>query len=295
MNNEQPAWVLSRKSYGDNGLLVEFFGAVSGRCSGVVRGAHRKKRGGSMASLLQPFQPLLISLVGRSELKSVRQVEAASVGYQLRGEALMSGLYLNELLTRVVPRFDVMPELFAEYGRAIDSLSEATPEQTLRRFELSLLTSLGYQINWLTDDCGEPIQLASRYCYESERGFCAVPAGSDRANEALLYTGEQIAAFARWSEADGPLSREAQQRLKSITRIALSQLMAGRALHTRSLFRGLKQHQRVPERVPERVLERVPELDATTAEREQPVDSNELLGSSESEAVSEKAMKEDLR
>lgn len=283
MNNEQPAWVLSRKSYGDNGLLVEIFGAVSGRCSGVVRGAHRKRRGGSMASLLQPFQPLLISLAGRSELKAVRQVESASVGYRLRGDALMSGLYLNELLTRVLPRFDVMPELFAAYGRAIDSLNETAPDQTLRRFELSLLTSLGYQINWVTDDCGEPIQLASRYRYESERGFCGVPVGSDRPDEVLLYTGEQIASFARWSEADAPLSREALQRLKGITRIALSQLMAGRALHTRSLFRGLKQRQGVPE------------LDATAEERKQVADSNELLGSSEAEGVSESATKEDLR
>jgi len=283
VNNEQPAWVLSRKSYGDNGLLVEIFGAVSGRCSGVVRGAHRKRRGGSMASLLQPFQPLLISLVGRSELKAVRQVESASVGYRLRGDALMSGLYLNELLTRVLPRFDVMPELFAAYGRAIDSLNETAPDQTLRRFELSLLTSLGYQINWVTDDCGEPIQLASRYRYESERGFCGVPVGSDRPDEVLLYTGEQIASFARWSEADEPLSREALQRLKGITRIALSQLMAGRALHTRSLFRGLKQRQGVPE------------LDATAEERKQVADSNELLGSSEAEGVSESATKEDLR
>ena len=283
MNSEQPAWVLSRKSYGDNGLLVEIFGAVSGRCSGVVRGAHRKRRGGSMASLLQPFQPLLISLVGRSELKAVRQVESASVGYRLRGDALMSGLYLNELLTRVLPRFDVMPELFAAYGRAIDSLNETAPDQTLRRFELSLLTSLGYQINWVTDDCGEPIQLASRYRYESERGFCGVPVGSDRPDEVLLYTGEQIASFARWSEADAPLSREALQRLKGITRIALSQLMAGRALHTRSLFRGLKQRQGVPE------------LDATAEERKQVADSNELLGSSEAEGVSESATKEDLR
>jgi DNA repair protein RecO (recombination protein O) len=236
-----------------------------------------------MASLLQPFQPLLISLVGRSELKAVRQVESASVGYRLRGDALMSGLYLNELLTRVLPRFDVMPELFAAYGRAIDSLNETAPDQTLRRFELSLLTSLGYQINWVTDDCGEPIQLASRYRYESERGFCGVPVGSDRPGEVLLYTGEQIASFARWSEADAPLSREALQRLKGITRIALSQLMAGRALHTRSLFRGLKQRQGVPE------------LDATAEERKQVADSNELLGSSEAEGVSESATKEDLR
>ena len=28
MTTQQPAWVLSRKAYGDNGLLVEFFTAT---------------------------------------------------------------------------------------------------------------------------------------------------------------------------------------------------------------------------------------------------------------------------
>ena len=48
-----PRGCLRRKNYGDNGLLVEFFTAEWGRCGAVVRGAHRKKRGGSLASLLQ--------------------------------------------------------------------------------------------------------------------------------------------------------------------------------------------------------------------------------------------------
>ena len=283
MNSEQPAWVLSRKSYGDNGLLVDFFGAVSGRCSGVVRGAHRKKRGGSMASLLQPFQPLLITLVGRSDLRTVRQVEAASVGYRLRGEALMSGLYLNELLTRVMPRFDALPELFVEYGRAIDSLSETASEQTLRRFELSLLTSLGYQINWLTDESGEPIQELARYRYESERGFCAVRSDSDLSGEESLYSGEQIGGFAQWSSVGAPLSREALQRLKTITRIALSQLMAGRALHTRSLFRDLKNRQSASL------------SDNTSTNKASAVDRDAILRGSESERSAENSIEGDLR
>ena len=283
MNSEQPAWVLSRKSYGDNGLLVEFFGAVSGRCSGVVRGAHRKKRGGSMASLLQPFQPLLITLVGRSELRTVRQVEAASVGYRLRGEALMSGLYINELLTRVMPRFDALPELFVEYGRAIDSLSETASEQTLRRFELSLLTALGYQINWLADESGEPIQELTRYRYESERGFCAVRSASDLSGEELLYSGEQIGCFAQWYRVGAPLSREALQRLKTITRIALSQLMAGRALHTRSLFRDLKNRQSASV------------SDSTSINKAPSVDRDAILRGSESEQSAENSIEGDLR
>ena len=126
MSTQQPAWVLSRKHYGDNGLLVEFFTAECGRCGAVVRGANRKKRGGSFAMLLQPFQPLLVSLVGKSELKYLRQA-GAPPRMLLRGESLMSGLYLNELLSRVLPRFDAMPSVFVEYSRAIERLHTTQP------------------------------------------------------------------------------------------------------------------------------------------------------------------------
>ncbi len=60
MTTQQPAWVLSRKAYGDNGLLVEFFTADWGRCGAVVKGAHRKSEVAA-SHALQPFQPLLVS------------------------------------------------------------------------------------------------------------------------------------------------------------------------------------------------------------------------------------------
>ena len=125
MSEAQPAWVLSRKNYGDNGLLVEFFSADLGRCGAIVRGAHRRKQGGSLASLLQPFHPLLITLAGRGELKSLRMAEAPAPGYLLRGDAMMSGLYLNELLARILPRFGPRPTRFVAYGRQVKSLLAA--------------------------------------------------------------------------------------------------------------------------------------------------------------------------
>ena len=45
----QPAWVLGRRNYGDNGLLVELFMADGGRSSAVAKGVFRRKAGGSLA------------------------------------------------------------------------------------------------------------------------------------------------------------------------------------------------------------------------------------------------------
>jgi DNA repair protein RecO (recombination protein O) len=245
MTAPQPAWVLSRKAHGDNGLVVEFFTAEWGRCGAVVRGAHRKKRGGSFAALLQPFQPLLISLVGKGELKNLRQAEAPSARVLLKGESLISGLYLNELLSRVVPRFDVMPSVFVEYSRTVENLYGAPIEGTLRRFELLLLAEMGYRINLLTDEHGESIRPLVHYRFEVERGFCAA---KDRllAPRPDVMTGEQIHRTMRWLEDGAELPEADAAALKQITRVALSRLTAGRRIHTRELVRDLRSHQRRP-------------------------------------------------
>jgi len=65
----QPAWVLGRQSYRDSSYLVHFLTASDGRLSAVVKGAHRKQRGGMMAALMQPFQPLLVKFGGQQRVK----------------------------------------------------------------------------------------------------------------------------------------------------------------------------------------------------------------------------------
>tara|TARA_B100001093_G_scaffold489410_1_gene527548 strand:+ start:140 stop:880 length:741 start_codon:yes stop_codon:yes gene_type:complete len=240
MSTAQPAWVLFRQSYGDSGMLVEFFSVELGRCGAVVRGVHRRKRGGSLASLLQPFHPLLIIFAGRSELKTLRSAEAPRPGYLLRGDALMSGLYLNELLVRSLPRMDVSRSLFLAYGQAIESLYEGAGERSLRRFELVLLSELGYSVAWDSDEQREPIRAEAHYRFEVDRGFCvaeraAAPSRGDR-----LLSGEHIIRLGQWWEGADALGIDELSLLKGITRAAVSQLTGGRVIRTREVLKDLK-------------------------------------------------------
>ncbi|MEP5568378.1 MAG: DNA repair protein RecO, partial [Halioglobus sp.] len=148
----QPTYILHSRPYRDTSLILEVLCAEHGRISLVSKGARRRTKGGSNAALLQPFVPLLLSFSGRSEMKTLTHVEAAGVAPQLRGERLFSGMYMNELLMRLLHRHDPHPQLFAAYGAALGELADAAPvEATLRRFELGLLEELGYGFSLLED------------------------------------------------------------------------------------------------------------------------------------------------
>ena len=67
----QPAYVIHRRPYRDTSALLDVFTAEHGRVGVVARGVRRQSRGSSKAALLQPFKPLLVSLSGRSELKTL--------------------------------------------------------------------------------------------------------------------------------------------------------------------------------------------------------------------------------
>ena len=226
----QPAWVLGRQSYRDSSYLVDFLTASDGRLSAVVKGAHRKQRGGMMAALMQPFQPLLVKFGGNSELKYVAAAESAGISLTLIGETLFSGLYLNELLTRLLPKFDAAPALFAAYGDSIEIISTSDdPELTLRRFELLLLEELGYQVQWQRDSQERPIQQTALYCYQPERGF--VP--SREADTSLVISGVQLSTLADWQRSGCAIDETCQAKLKGIMRLAIDQRLGGRPLKVR--------------------------------------------------------------
>src|SRR5690606_28170120 len=96
----QPAYVLHAQPFQNTSLLVDFLCLDYGRLRAVVKGARRPKS--RLRALLQPFQPLLISLVGRGELKSLSAAESSVPALQLQGVRLFSAMYLNELLTRLL-------------------------------------------------------------------------------------------------------------------------------------------------------------------------------------------------
>jgi len=143
---------------------------------------------------------------------------------------LFSGLYLNELLTRLLPKFDAAPTLFAAYGDAIEVIStSADPELTLRRFELLLLEELGYQIQWQRDFEERPIQQTAHYCYQPDRGF--VP--SRGADTPLVMSGVQLLTLADWQRSGCAIDEICQAKLKGIMRLAIDQRLGGRPLKVR--------------------------------------------------------------
>ena len=237
----QPAWVLGRRAYRDSSLLVELLTAENGRVSAVVKGAHRKQRGGSFSSLMQPFCPILVGLGGKAELKYLSSAENAGVAIPLPGEHLFSGLYMNELLVRLLPKFDAAPQLFATYGSSLVALNEKRdPELTLRRFELALFEELGYEIQWDKDDRGQKVSDDRHYLFAHDRGFVEAVEGK----AVGVLSGADLNALNAWYRRSTSLTNHARQSLKRVMRQAVDYQLDGRPLKVRealSQWRNLGQ------------------------------------------------------
>ena len=154
---------------------------------------------------------------------------------RLTGPRLFSGLYVNELLVRLVMFQESIPALYRSYQEAIVALSgERDLHSILRKFELSLLDALGYGIN-LQCDCysGEPITEHGHYLFHPDVGFeklLAFAPGS-RSNSAVFSGGELVAL--REEEVESMVHSQAARRL---TRIALQVHLGDKPLASRALF-----------------------------------------------------------
>jgi len=166
----QEAFVLHTYPYRETSLLVEVLTRAAGRLSLVARAARRPRS--PTRGVLMAFQPLSLSWFGKGELKTLAQVEWVGGQALLRGEALLCGFYLNELLVRLLAREDPHEELFDRYRDALKRLSQADASAPiLRAFEKALLKELGYAM--LLDReaaSGRTIDPGALYTYDPERG-----------------------------------------------------------------------------------------------------------------------------
>jgi DNA repair protein RecO (recombination protein O) len=229
----QPAFVLHSRQYRDSSLLLEVFTTQFGRITLVAKGARRAVRGRSRGAILQPFIPLLLSYSGRSELKTLIGSEVAGVAPALKGERLFSGIYLNELMVRLLHQHDAHPGLFVAYGDAVASLSSEEPlDDVLRRFEFNLLEQLGYGFDLLTEgNSGDPIDGRLWYCYHQDIGLVEQRKGESPSPGQPVFAGSDLLDIAR-----GELSENARRAAKRLFRQALAGHLGGKPLKSRELF-----------------------------------------------------------
>lgn len=227
----QPAYVLHSRHYRDSSLLLEVFTAEHGRVSLVAKGARRAAKRGSAATRLQPFNPLLLSFSGRTDLKTVTASETAGPAWQLAGERMFSGMYLNELLVRLLHRDDPYPQLFAVYSDVLSELASVSqPDGPLRRFELSLLRELGYAPDLTRDwSSGDRVEADKWYRYSTGHGLEAL-AASHTATEGA-YRGADLLAI-----AVGDFDGQRRSLAKKLMREVLAEHLGGQPLRSRELF-----------------------------------------------------------
>lgn len=164
------AFVLHSRKYRNTSLIVEAFTREHGRIGLVAKGARQGKS--PLYSVLQPFSLLFLSWGGHGELTTLYTAELAGNAIQLKNDTVYSGLYLNELLMRLLHKHDAHPELFHAYERCVtDISSHPNTDLYLRYFEADMLESLGYGLNLISDaHSGEPVREDREYAYLVEQG-----------------------------------------------------------------------------------------------------------------------------
>ena len=233
VSEQLTGFVLHRRSYRETSYLTDLFTLELGKVSAVARGVRGNKS--DKKSLLQAFQPLLLSVSGKHELRNLNQLESTGSMLQLVGHQLFSAMYLNELLNRLLPKEVPHPELFQCYQQSLNWLASGGEiEPCLRQFELFLLNDMGYGVDLTQEyESGETVESDVDYCLVLENGIRRIdasvqsidPQGTNRfSGEALLQVSHHI-----WTP-------NSLQCAKRITRMALSPLLGRKPLKSRELF-----------------------------------------------------------
>ena len=231
----QPAYVLFSRPFQNTSLILDFFTIDYGRIRAIARGARRQSS--KYRSLLQPFHPLLIGCSGRGEVKTLGHVESSVAAITLKGGRLFSAIYLNEIICRLLHNYVEHKSLYKKYQETLIALQgPGNLEVTLRTFELTLLSELGYAINFnevhLTN---KPILKGELYKFSPYIGFELASHRDSEENAQNIFEGEVLIAIRELKMEEDKVSKSA----KRLLRIALSSLLGDKPLNSRNLFGSL--------------------------------------------------------
>ncbi|MEN9471718.1 MAG: repair protein RecO [Pseudomonadota bacterium] len=228
----QAAYILHTRPYRDTSLLIDAFTESHGRISLIAKGARgirgKKSR---FRGALQAFIPLLLSWRGKTDLMNLLNAEPGNVQLScLTGKLLVCGLYLNELLIRLLYRYDPHPQLFQAYQVALSTLPN-NPNIALRLFEKKLLAELGYALYLHQESLTQQALLPDQsYQFIPSQGL--VICLNKSIQKQLLFSGASLLAMhhEKWDTPTHLLDA------KRLFRLALNHLLEGKTIRSRELL-----------------------------------------------------------
>ncbi len=215
--------MLHRYDWSETSLIVEVFTRHHGRIALVAKGA--KRPSSSFRPVLLPMQPLRLAFGGDAEIRTLKSAEWQGGHTMPRGDALLSGYYLNELLLALLARDDPHPALFDVYSDVVQVIASEHGEAlqaALRTYELLLLREIGLlpQLDVQTMTLA-PLQPSTRYTLVPEGGLRhasdADRAALDGSQWAYLQAALDVGApFAATLRACAAVASELKPQLRAL-------------------------------------------------------------------------------
>ncbi|MDD1637043.1 MAG: DNA repair protein RecO [Methylococcaceae bacterium] len=226
----QPAFILQQHKFKETSLIIDVLTRDFGRVSLLAKGVRKAKS--KTAGLLQPFIPLTLSYFGKTELKTLTDVEITQPFIQLQGLALYCGFYINELVGCFLHRYDPHPDVFACYGRCLSTLTDSSKiEAALRVFELDLMDAVGYGLQLEYDFHNEnPVVPLTNYHFNVEEGPIEALDGH--------FSGKTLQAMKTREFTDPQVLIEAKVLMRKVIAVYLH----GKPLKSREVINKIIQH-----------------------------------------------------
>lgn len=230
--DRERCYVLHRRPYRETSFILELFAFQHGRVAAIARGARAARS--PMRGCSEPFVELHGSWSRRGEMATVTGLEpvapvAATRRYSR--QALWCGLYVNELLLRLLTSDDPEPELFEAYAGLLDQLHDTKRQAgLLRSFELLLLTCIGVAPDLTTcAKTGDPVGPRGLYSVDPQTG--PVPQQYDGESSIM---GKTLLALVEGTELSAQEARKARHLMRKL----IDHQLEGRPLQTPRMFRS---------------------------------------------------------
>ena len=221
------AFLLHQRPYGNSSVMAEMFTLDNGRISVIAKGAKKPKS--KFFGVLSPFSKLRITYRGKSELKTLTNVDKEDIFSDSFSKLSYTLLYINELLIKILPQGALQKELFNLYDKFLLEIKTSNEiDIILRRFEIDLLEMLGYGINFINEvDSGQSIDADKLYDFVPELGFKESPNG--------IFNGKEIISISKLD-----FENINKKKFKSLTTMAIGYSLDGGDLKSRQIFKTLK-------------------------------------------------------
>ncbi|NIE96190.1 DNA repair protein RecO [Acinetobacter sp. Tr-809] len=220
-------YLIHHRKYREKSHIVHLYTQEYGRVDGILRQIPPPQ-----------YQPIRLQATGKSELKNFTKLEILNQPVFFHGDAFFAGFYLNEILLRLCPLEEAMPQTFEKYQLILLQLQQlASHEQAalflrqiLRQFEHALLQELGYAIDFSIDANQQEVQALQHYLFQLNDGFLPVT----QASRSTL-SGTLIGSMNGYEDGQD-FSPEQLQLLGKLYRQMISSLLGDRPLKSRQLW-----------------------------------------------------------